>query len=58
MLLASKILAVAGFFIFVAAIVLEFLGEEFEIGWPHAVAVNCEVLSPVMFLAMLVVAFW
>ena len=58
MLLASKILAVAGLFLFVAAIVLEFLGEELEIGWPHYVAVNCAVLSPFMFLAMLVVAFW
>lgn len=32
MILASKILAVAGLFLFVAAIALEFLGEEFEIG--------------------------
>lgn len=58
MLLASKILAVAGFFLFVAAIVLEFLGEELEVGWPHAVAVNCAILSPFMFLAMLIVLYW
>lgn len=58
MILASKILAVAGLFLFIASIVLKFLGEEFEIEWPYDVAVICEVLSPFMFLAMLVVAFW
>lgn len=58
MLLASKILAVAGLFLFVAAIALMFLEEVFEIGWLHCVAMICAVLSPFMFLAMLVVAFW
>lgn len=58
MLLASKILAVAGLFLFVAAIALMFLEEVFEIGWLHCIAVICATLSPFMFLAMLVVAFW
>lgn len=58
MLLASKILAVAGLFLFVAAIALMFLEEVFEVEWLHYVAVICAVLSPFMFLAMLVVAFW
>lgn len=58
MILASKILAVAGLFLFVAAIALMFLEEVFEVKWPHDVAVICAVLSPFMFLAMLVVAFW
>lgn len=58
MLLASKILAVSGLFLFVAAIALMFLEEVFEIGRLHCIAVICAVLSPFMFLAMLVVAFW
>lgn len=58
MLLAGKILAAAGCFLFVAAIALMFLEEVFEIGWLHHVAMICAVLSRFMFLAMLVVAFW
>lgn len=58
MLLASKILAVAGFFLFAAAIALIFLEEVFEVKWLHCIAVICATLSPFLFFAMLVVAFW
>lgn len=58
MILASKILAVSGLFLFAAAIALVFLEAVFEVEWLHCIAMICATLSSFMFLAMLVVAFW